>query len=44
MSNVDVRTLKDKLLSITTSNEVGASAPITNTMITERITEDEEDE
>lgn len=44
MSNVDVRTLKDKLLSITASNEVGASAPITNTMITERITEDEEDE
>lgn len=44
MSNVDVRTLKDKLLSITASGEIGASAPVSNTIITERITEDEENE
>lgn len=44
MSNVDVRTLKDKLLSITATGEIGASAPIANTIITERNTEDEENE
>lgn len=41
---VDVRTLKDKLLSIIATGEIGASAPIANTIITERNTEDEENE